>query len=132
SAMRKAPSCSGAHWPSAIRPMAARASSRVSAREDLAPPPTALRNSRTTPTIARMELAGKTALVTGAARRVGRAIAEELERAGARVVAHSHSSPGGVRADLRDPAAAQLLVDEALRLTGRLDLLINSAAGYAR
>src|SRR5437870_858956 len=115
--MRKAPTCSGAQLPSAISPMAARASSRVSAREVLAPPPTALRNSRTTPTIVRMQLAGKTALVTGAARRVGRAIAEELSRAGARVIAHHHSAPpptDGVRADLRDPAAAQLLVDEAL------------------
>src|SRR2546429_9137668 len=115
--------------------IAARASSRVSARDVLGPPPTALRNSRTTPTMVPMELAGKTALVTGAARRVGRAIAEELSRAGARVVAHHHASPPpddheAVRADLRDPNAAQFLVDEALRRTGRLDLLVNSAAGY--
>jgi pteridine reductase len=79
-----------------------------------------------------MELAGKTALVTGAARRVGRAIAEELSRAGAQVVAHSHSTPGDLQADLRDPKSAQFLVDEAVRRTGRLDLLVNSAAGYAR
>jgi pteridine reductase len=83
-----------------------------------------------------MELGGKTVLVTGAARRVGRAIAEELSEAGARVVAHHHSSPGkdgdAVRADLRDPAAAQLLVDEAVLRTGRPDALVNSAAGYGR
>jgi pteridine reductase len=92
-----------------------------------------------------MQLDGKTALVTGAARRVGRAIAEELAHAGARVVIHhagsddaaaelSLSLPGSlvVKGDLRDPAAPARIVDEAVAATGRLDLLVNSAAGYAR
>jgi pteridine reductase len=79
-----------------------------------------------------MDLHGKTALVTGAARRVGRAIADELSAAGARVVRHAHSSSAEVQADLRDPDAAQKIVDEAVKLTGRLDVLVNSAAGYAR
>jgi pteridine reductase len=79
-----------------------------------------------------MDLHGKTALVTGAARRVGRAIADELAAAGARVVRHAHASSADVQADLRDPAAAQKIIDAAVQLTGRLDVLVNSAAGYAR
>jgi NAD(P)-dependent dehydrogenase (short-subunit alcohol dehydrogenase family) len=97
----------------------------------------------------RMTLDGKTALVTGGARRVGRAIVEELARAGCRVVIHHASSdadaaalaaslatrdytPAVVRADLRDRTAARVLVDAAVAATGRLDILVNSAAGYAR
>jgi pteridine reductase len=88
-----------------------------------------------------MVLSGKTALVTGGARRVGRAIVEELARAGCRVVIHYNGSaddalalqrslPGSlvVQADLRDRAAAAHLVASA----GALDILVNSAAGYAR
>lgn len=93
----------------------------------------------------RMSLAGKTALVTGGARRVGRAIVEELARAGCRVVIHHASSDADaaalaaavaaaavVKADLRDRAAARAVVDAAVAATGRLDLLVNSAAAYAR
>lgn len=99
--------------------------------------------------MARMSLAGKTALVTGGARRVGRAIVEELARAGCRVVIHHATSDveaaalaaalgsGGapapvVKADLRDRAAARAVVDAAVAATGRLDILVNSAAAYAR
>jgi nucleoside-diphosphate-sugar epimerase len=71
-----------------------------------------------------MQLDGKTALVRGAARRVGRAIAEELARAGARVVIHhagsddaaaelSQSLPGSlvVKGDLRDPGDVRRAVE---------------------
>lgn len=89
-----------------------------------------------------MLLSGKTALVTGGARRVGRAIVEELARAGCRVVIHYNGSGDDARAlaaalggaarlaqaDLRDRAAAARLVADA----GALDILVNSAAGYAR
>jgi len=92
-----------------------------------------------------MDLAGKTILVTGAARRVGRAIAEELSRAGARIAIHHRSSDGdaaalakslgnavAIRADLRDPSAPDRLVDETIARAGALDALVNCAADYAR
>jgi pteridine reductase len=93
-----------------------------------------------------VELNGKVALVTGAARRVGRAIAVELRRAGAEVVVHSHASPPetvaevlrelpgalAYTADLRSPEACSALMEAVRARHGRLDLLVNSAAGYER
>ena len=80
-------------------------------------------------------LAGKTALVTGGSRGIGRAIAVELASAGAAVVLGYHSGQeeaeavaaeiGGraVQADVADPAEAKRLVEEA----GELDVLVNNA-----
>jgi 3-oxoacyl-[acyl-carrier protein] reductase len=80
-------------------------------------------------------LDGKTALVTGASRRIGRAIAEELARAGASVVVGYRAGAeeaeavaneiGGraVQADVADPDEAKRLVEEA----GDLDVLVNNA-----
>ena len=80
-------------------------------------------------------LAGKTALVTGASRGIGRAIATELASAGASVVLSYRTGAdeaetlagkiGGraVHADVSDPASAQALVEEA----GDLDILVNNA-----
>jgi pteridine reductase len=93
--------------------------------------------------------AGRVALVTGAGQRVGRAIAESLAAAGWRVVVHHFGSGAGaaavvdgvtaagggavaLRADLRDPEALERLVHDAHAAFGRLDLLVNSAAGMER
>jgi pteridine reductase len=81
-----------------------------------------------------MNLSGKTAIVTGGARRVGQAIVLELSAAGARVVVHHHSSTPdttgeSVQADLRHPGAAEKIVAAA---GGKVDILVNSAAGYQR
>ena len=80
-------------------------------------------------------LEGKTALVTGASRGIGKAIASELARAGAFVVVGYRSGPedaeavaseiGGraVQADVADAEAAKRLVEES----GDLDILVNNA-----
>ena len=78
---------------------------------------------------------GKTALVTGGSRGIGRAIAIELARGGAQVVLGYNSGAddaeevakeaGGraVQADVSDPEQAKRLVEEA----GELDILVNNA-----
>jgi NAD(P)-dependent dehydrogenase (short-subunit alcohol dehydrogenase family) len=96
-----------------------------------------------------MELTGRVALVTGAGRRLGAAIASGLARAGCDVAVHHHASVDGAEttlrdvreagrrgerfaADLRDPAAARALPDRVVESFGRLDVLINSAAVMVR
>jgi 3-oxoacyl-[acyl-carrier protein] reductase len=80
-------------------------------------------------------LQGKTALVTGGSRGIGRAIALELSRAGAKVAVGYNSGAeeaegvakeaGGraLQADVSDPEEAKRLVEEA----GELDILVNNA-----
>jgi len=86
-------------------------------------------------TAAFCSLEGKNALVTGASRGIGRAIAVELARAGAfvtlsyRTGADEATALAGeigaraVQADVSDAASARALVDEA----GDLDVLVNNA-----
>ncbi|HET7564927.1 MAG TPA: SDR family oxidoreductase [Gemmatimonadaceae bacterium] len=92
-----------------------------------------------------MELRGNVALVTGAGRRVGRAIALALGARGMRVAVHYHASADGaqraaeeitaaggdgwpIAADLRDPLAAEPLMQRVAEHFGALDVLVNSAA----
>ncbi len=91
----------------------------------------------------------RTALVTGAGRRVGRAIAVALGARGMRVAVHYHGAEQGaqetaqaiesvggeavtVRADLREAGAPARLVAEAAERLGSLDVLVNSAAVMVR
>jgi pteridine reductase len=97
-----------------------------------------------------MQLGGRVALVTGAGRRVGRAIALGLAAKGMRLAVHYHASAGeaeetvrlardagspdawAISADLRDARACARLVDEAAERGRALDVLVNSAAEMQR
>ena len=89
-------------------------------------------------------LQGRTALVTGAATGIGRATAQLLAQAGARVVVnHLHQAEaaqalvdgilaaGGqavaIGADVSQAAEVQRLVDQTLAVTGGIDILVNNA-----
>src|SRR3954471_19934601 len=93
-------------------------------------------------------LQGKTALVTGGARRVGAAIARRLHAAGANVVLHYRDSEADVtkleaelnalraksasrvKAELLAPIAPRALIAAALDSFGRLDLVVNNASSF--
>jgi 3-oxoacyl-[acyl-carrier protein] reductase len=91
------------------------------------------------------ELAGKVALVTGAAKNIGRSIALELAAAGAKVAVNTRGSvdegervvqeirdAGGDAAlyvaDIGDPAAAKAMVGDVLKRFGRVDFLVLNAS----
>ena len=82
-----------------------------------------------------MELKGKVALVTGAARRVGRAIALAVARAGADVAVHYNRSEAQARAAAEDiralgvaAEAIQADLAEPTQAEGLLDLYRNKSA----
>jgi pteridine reductase len=96
-----------------------------------------------------MELRGRWALVTGAARRVGRVVALELARRGANVVVHYNTSADEagatvadlralgvdadvVQADLADVAQVRRLAQDAEVRSGGIAVLVNSASNYLR
>jgi len=99
--------------------------------------------------LAARPLEGRTALVTGASRRLGRAIAERLHSAGARLALHAHTDAAGLKAaeralsgpagpavsftaDLRDARAAEELVEKAWKALDGLDLLVNNVGVFER
>lgn len=89
-------------------------------------------------------------LVTGAAKRIGAAIAQHLHKAGFRVVIHCHQSRDAAEvlahemnqlradsahvftADLYHPESAHQLITDTLNWGGRLDLLVNNASLFTR
>src|SRR5258705_12183490 len=91
------------------------------------------------------ELAGKVAIVTGAGRHIGRAIALALSGGGASVVVNARSNRAEADAvareveaaggkalvhigDVADGSAVQAMADAAIKKFGRIDILVNNAA----
>jgi NAD(P)-dependent dehydrogenase (short-subunit alcohol dehydrogenase family) len=88
------------------------------------------------------DFTGKSVLITGGSRGVGRATAIAFARAGARVAISYHSNEAAAeetlsalagaghrmfRSDLGDPRATRVLVQSAAQALGRLDILVNNA-----
>ena len=76
-------------------------------------------------------LAGKVAIITGAARGQGRAEAERFAAEGAHVVAGDVLDHDGLHLDVTSPASWAAAVDEAVRRHGRVDVLVNNAGIHA-
>lgn len=93
------------------------------------------------------KLTGKVAVVTGASKGIGAAIAKALAGAGARVVVNYASSKAGadavvaainaaggdaiaVKGDVSKAADADALIDAAVAAFGRLDVLVNNSGVY--
>src|SRR5258708_28348165 len=91
------------------------------------------------------ELGGKVAIVTGAGRNIGRAIALALADGGASILVNARSNRTeaeaavreietlGVKAlihigDVADREAVQAMADAAVKQFGRIDILVNNAA----
>ncbi len=100
------------------------------------------------PEIREQSLAGKTALITGAARRIGATIAATLQAAGASVAIHCRGSMPAAAdlaatlnrlridsaqvfpSDLLLPDAPAKLIASIVEWTGRLDILVNNASSF--
>jgi NAD(P)-dependent dehydrogenase (short-subunit alcohol dehydrogenase family) len=95
-----------------------------------------------------MNIDGKVALITGSAKRLGRAIAIELAQRGARIAAHYRSNAGEAeetlqmirsagakgatfRAELTDNGDVEKMFQDIVKTFGGLDILINSASVFS-
>ena len=96
-----------------------------------------------------MNLIGKVALVTGGAKRVGKAITLALAAHGCRLVVHYHTSAEAaeetlselvsskceaiaLEADITQEAAVDRMIEAAVQRFGRIDILVNNAAVFYR
>jgi pteridine reductase len=96
-----------------------------------------------------MNLNGKTALVTGGAQRVGKAIVLALARRGCKLVVHYRTSQSeaeetvrellaagheaiAIQADITQEADVERMIETAVAQFGRIDVLVNNAAVFFR
>ena len=93
-------------------------------------------------------MSNRTAIITGAAQRIGAAITQELHQAGMDVIIHYRQSataahalaqslntqrPGSahaIEADLSSNSSCQALIDRAWTINKRIDVLVNNAAVF--
>jgi NAD(P)-dependent dehydrogenase (short-subunit alcohol dehydrogenase family) len=96
-----------------------------------------------------MNLSGKVALVTGGAKRVGKAIVQALAARGCKLVVHYHTSQTdadetvrelhatnteamAAQADITQEAEVERMIAAAVARFGRIDILVNNAAVFFR
>jgi NAD(P)-dependent dehydrogenase (short-subunit alcohol dehydrogenase family) len=96
-----------------------------------------------------MNLKDKAVLITGAAARIGRGLAEVLAEQGCRLALHCHHSVAAaetlarqlrsngchtivIKNDLLKPRAGEILIKRAFQALGRLDILVNNAAVFSK
>ena len=97
----------------------------------------------------KLDLSGKTALITGGARGIGLAISKALADCGAELAINYHTSQAAARklleefraaglkavavqADVCEPEQVERMVDQAQQALGSIDILVNNAGGQVK